>query len=116
MDFFGRIYPKSWWIEGKWCQRQKQKYWSQESGFQTLPSHHDDKDLADDEITEKISQLDERVRSLNQRRAHIRNEPAEEPQIVDMVEVIDGDQGDEEDEEDEELAEENQAANGEDNN
>ena len=76
----------------------------------------DDEDLADDKITEKICQLDERVRSLNQRRAQIRNEPAEQPQIVDMVEIIDGGQGDKEDEEDEELAEENQAANAEDNN
>ena len=79
-------------------------------------NNSEDEDLADIEITERIRQLDERVRSLNQRRSQITNGPAEEPHIVDLVEVINGGQGVEEDGEDEELAEENQAANAEDNN
>ena len=78
----------------------------------------DDEDLADDEIIEKLRQLDERRRTLNERRAQIQAEPAEEPNIIDLVKVINrgqGDQEDEEDEEDKELAEENQDANAENN-
>ena len=78
----------------------------------------DNEDLADDEIVQKIRQLDERRRTLNERRAQIQAKPAEEPNIIDLVEVINGgqrDQEDEEDEEDKELAEENQDANAENN-
>ena len=68
----------------------------------------DDEDLADDEIVEKIRQLDERKRTLNERRAQLQAGQAE---VIDLVEVVDGGQGDqEEDEEDGELAEQNQDA------
>ena len=72
----------------------------------------DDEDLADDEIVEKIRQLDVRKRTLNERRAQLGADQAEEPNIIDLVEVVNGGQGDqeEENEEDGELAEENQDA------
>ena len=68
-------------------------------------------------LFKKLCQLDER-RTLNERRAQIQAEPAEQPNIIDLVEVINrgqGDQEDEEDKEEEELAEESQDANAENN-
>ena len=47
----------------------------------------DDEDLADDEIVEKIRQLDERKRTLNERRAQLQAGQAE---VIDLVEVVDG--------------------------
>ena len=45
----------------------------------------DDKDLADDEITEKIQQRNKRIRGLDHRRHQVGQ--AEQPQIVDIVRV-----------------------------
>ena len=68
----------------------------------------DDEDLADDEILERIRQLDERKRTLNERRAQ---RQAGQAEVIDLVEVLNGEQiNQEENEEEAELAEQNQDA------
>ena len=63
----------------------------------------DDKDLADDEITEKIQQPNQTIRGLDHRRRQVGE--AEQPQIVDLVQVNNGEN---QDDNDGELDEENQ--------